>query len=301
MREMETIIRPLQQEERGAAESLWRHCFPEDDDAFIALYFDAYFLPENAWGAFVDGILAADLFMPLRAMRWGGQVVTAANIAGVGTHSGFRQRGLSRALLLAAEDDLRGRGVRWAFLYPFSHAFYEKLGYVATHVWQEATLACGQERESCMVTVERMRPGEAAAPLSEAYESVMRAYDGYLLRDAAQWRFRIDEAALDGNEALLARRDGAPCGYMLLHGGEGVIEVDEALFGDEETGRALLQEAFARPGGARQAHLHIPLDIDAAALGPVCACRQARAQMVKPLCGDGLPRSQKTRLMLEMY
>lgn len=83
-------------------------------------------------GAYIDGKLAATAGIIDFQMHFGDRWITCGGIAGVTTYPQFRRKRLVRALLNDCVQKLDADGVAISSLWPFSYAFYEKLGWATT-------------------------------------------------------------------------------------------------------------------------------------------------------------------------
>lgn len=127
------IIRHAGAEDEMKIRNLWKECFPGDEDEFIEYYFRERTEPENALivcdSTSVISMLQA---IPMRFMLRGSagegdRVIPVRFIAGVGTGTEHRGRGLTKKLLAAACSETPGEAL---MLSPANEKYYISSGFV---------------------------------------------------------------------------------------------------------------------------------------------------------------------------
>jgi predicted acetyltransferase len=143
-----------------------------------------------------------------------GKQVRVDTLTGVSTDPSFRNHGYARLLMATALEDMATRGLGFNFLYPFSHAFYEKLGW--------ATCSSALEYRVQLTDLPEIMPDGFSADaepqpdcnkLSSIYENFMANYNCRAVRDADAWRKLLGDNAASGGFVLVIRRLGEPCAY----------------------------------------------------------------------------------------
>ncbi|GHT01654.1 hypothetical protein FACS189421_14300 [Bacteroidia bacterium] len=113
---------------KAALKTLWKCCFPEDDDEYIAFYFDEIYKNDESLIYLEDEKPVA--FLQMIPWRKGGY------LSGVMTHPEYQNSGISSRLILKSFDEMREKGYDYTFLIPQENRltkFYEKFGYVSAY------------------------------------------------------------------------------------------------------------------------------------------------------------------------
>lgn len=247
---MSKDIRLLAEDERPLAKALWKEAF-DDSDAFIDWYFANKILPGNSLCMFEGGELLSIVHMIPYTLRIQGKPIKSAFIAGVATSMSRRGEGLMRTMLLESLRLLKSRGIFITHLYPFSHKFYEKLGWTAySHMSRQTVTAASRLRGTDIV--ETMDADELA-PL---YNRMMKSFDGYVIRGKREWKWRVGELKSDGGRCAVLIKDDRACAYMLYFGTKEKADIIETVYEDEEDIGALL--AYILSQGHGRAEYYIP-------------------------------------------
>lgn len=247
---MSKDIRLLAEDERPMAKALWKEAF-DDSDAFIDWYFANKILPGNSLCMFEGGELLSIVHMIPYTLRIQGKPIKSAFIAGVATSMSRRGEGLMRTMLLESLRLLKSRGIFITHLYPFSHKFYEKLGWTAySHMSRQTVTAASRLRGTDIV--ETMDADELA-PL---YNRMMKSFDGYVMRGKREWKWRVGELKSDGGRCAVLIKDDRACAYMLYYEKKEKADIIETVFEDEEDIGALL--AYILSQGHGRAEYYIP-------------------------------------------
>ncbi|MCL6580857.1 MAG: GNAT family N-acetyltransferase [Firmicutes bacterium] len=196
---------------------------------------DYDFLREQLRGVFADGRLAAGLRLWPFGIFFGERVVAGAGIGSVATSAEFRRQGYATGLLRSTLEDLRESGRVLATLYPFSYAFYRRLGWqqVADTVSYAIPLAdlprSDRPEEGAAaprgraVLVSSCAPGEtprieegAIVLLDRAYRTYARRYCGLVERGEEHWRRHLlTPRDAPRMAALWLDETGEPGGYVI--------------------------------------------------------------------------------------
>jgi len=247
---MSKDIRLLAEDERPLAKALWKEAF-NDSDAFIDWYFAHKILPDNSLCMFEGGELLSIVHMIPFTMRIQGRPVKSAFIAGVATQLERRGEGLMRTMLLESLALLKSRGIAITHLYPFSHKFYEKFGWITYSRVNRQTVTAASRLRGAEV-IETMNADELA-PL---YNRMMKGFDGYVIRGRREWKWRLGELKRDGGRCAVLIRDDRACAYMLYYTTKEKTDIIETVYEDEEDIGALL--AYILSQGHGRAEYYIP-------------------------------------------
>ncbi|MDR2683648.1 MAG: GNAT family N-acetyltransferase, partial [Dysgonamonadaceae bacterium] len=99
-------------------QALWKICFPNDSDSFIAFYFDEiYQNNETLLYLEANRPVAALQIIPY-SIKTGENVRKAGYLSGIMTHPASRKRGYMDKLLRASFDEMDKKGYDYAFLIP---------------------------------------------------------------------------------------------------------------------------------------------------------------------------------------
>ena len=121
-------IRFAEDNDKDCIKDIWRYCFG-DTEAFVELFFDRKYRPQNTLCACVDGNVVSDLQLIPYTINLHGQAVPVDYIVGVATMPAHRGGGLVRKLMVEALRNVRGKGHIISVLMPFNFGFYRKFGW----------------------------------------------------------------------------------------------------------------------------------------------------------------------------
>lgn len=245
---MPGVIRKPEGSEATGVRLMWEESFPEGGARFTDWYFSRIYQNDFTLGLFENGELVSSLQMVPYTLSLRGKTVRADTLSGVATRAHLRNRGHARALMAEALRDMGRRCLGFTFLYPFSHGFYQRLGW-----------------ETCSVALEYFKPvAELPASFTTGWSAerleypdvniLSRIYDKFItgrncrtVRSEAQWARRIGETAANGGFVLLTRRQGEPAAYALCEEREEDIEITELAYLQVEAVNAVL--AALKPHG----------------------------------------------------
>jgi predicted acetyltransferase len=108
--------------------TLWKKCFPQDDDEYIAFYFAEIYKNDESLIYLEDEKPIA--FLQMIPYRKGGY------LSGVMTNSEYRNRGISSQIIRKSFSEMEEKGYEYTFLIPQEEwltKFYEKFGYVPAY------------------------------------------------------------------------------------------------------------------------------------------------------------------------
>lgn len=196
--------------------------------------------PENVWGYFIDGKLAAKVAVHPMRIWLNGRSVPMGGVAGVASWPEYRRQGLIRRLLLHALGAMRDDGMAVSFLHPFSIPFYRKFGWevVADAVRLELPPAkCGGfAMRGAMRRL--VRPLEELELLDRLRGSYAARFNTMNERDAAWWEERV----LTGERYCFVYEDasGEPQGYIVFTLRDRLMHVAEWVYLNAEAREGML-------------------------------------------------------------
>jgi predicted acetyltransferase len=196
--------------------------------------------PENVWGCFIDGKLAAKVGVHPMQIWLNGRLAPMGGIAGVASWPEYRRQGLIRQLLLRALRAMREEGFAISFLHPFSIPFYRKFGWevVSNAVLLELPPAkCGGfATRGNMRRIER--PLEELDLLNRLRRSYASRFNGMNERDGSWWEERVltDERYCFVYESAT----GEPQGYIVFTLRDRLMNVAEWVYLSREAREGML-------------------------------------------------------------
>ncbi len=244
-------IRLLEETDIPQAKALWKQAFG-DTDAFIGWYFANKVSLGNSLGAFDGRLVAVVHMIPLKVCVQGVPVMSSY-IAGAATARDRRGEGLMRTLLYESLKIMKQRGIMMTHLYPFKHSFYEKFGW-ATYSYARFL---GAEEAAPRQGAEIIESWDAEL-LSGLYQSMMSRFDGYVVRENREWRWRLEEHAADGGKTAVLIKGGRPAAYMLYSSEQGNADVIETVYSGAEDIKPLL--SYLLKSGYKRVSYFIPAD-----------------------------------------
>ena len=106
---------------------LYSECFPEDSTLCADVMMKKLISSEKI-AAYDGNDLKSALYLVKKTLRYGNKLTEIRHITALGTFVKDRRKGYAERLIKEALNDTE---VPFLTLYPFSHAFYEKYGFVA--------------------------------------------------------------------------------------------------------------------------------------------------------------------------
>ena len=218
-------IRNLKENEFDAAKAIASYCFGFGREAGEnARFFAQKASPDVLYGAFVDGTLASCLFSLPYTVRIRGRMIPCGGISTVATLPEYRNRGLMKALLLHALEEMRGKKQWISILGPFLYSFYRKYGWA--QMYETMSLEFPQEMLACFMkyasldhpkdqyTLRRCEAADLPA-LNRVYQAWTQQYEAVFERPEQIWQHE-QEWRDENNHALYVAVDSTGCiqGYM---------------------------------------------------------------------------------------
>lgn len=244
-------VRLLDENDISEAKALWKQAF-NDSDAFIDWYFKNKISYGNSLGMFENGLVSVLHMIPFKICVQG-RHLDSMFIVGAATAKKRRGEGLMRAVLLESLSLLRHRKILMTHLYPFKHSFYEKFGW-ATYSYvnkMSATHSVWQQGAEVFETTDYL-------VLDLMYRKMMRAFDGYVIRDKKEWLWRLGELASAGGRVAVVKKNDVPSAYMLYLPNNQKAEIVETVYSDKQDLSTLL--AYILGQGYTRADYIIPAE-----------------------------------------
>jgi GNAT superfamily N-acetyltransferase len=206
---MSATIRTLRADEREAVLALL-DAWPLQDGwrgrDFFRRYVetDPTYADQNFWVAEQDGALVSCVQTFPRLLRMRGTAVPVGGIGSVFTAEKARDTGVASALLEAAADAMRARGMELSLLFAARHAFYGRLGW---HLWPRSRGIWVRGRRG-PDPARRIEPFDAGRDLDAVialHERQSAALDGTVVRDRTYWRAQLGFAGNPLEDFVVAR------------------------------------------------------------------------------------------------
>lgn len=218
------------------AVSLYKRCFPEEADRTTEVVFSRRLDFADRREKRVGDKLVSVLWLVDKPLYFCGKDLTVPHVVGLCTDPEERNKGYAKALLSETIASLRG--APFLTLYPFSHAFYEKMGF-------------------CTVSYDDQPPQGRAETSADA--SLLTALYADFCRDLDYYFFRREE------DFSFYKDVNAPCGenYALLDGGKrGFRSPDEYLPASFSDLKGEKKGVMARICDVETAMRLLPIDLD---------------------------------------
>lgn len=214
--------------------------------------------PDEYWGYYADGKLAAKLILiPFRT--WvGGKEFAMGGIAGVSTWPEYRRKGYVAELLRHALATMKEEGQVLSFLHPFSFPFYRKYGWEMYCEFKqyEIPLALMPRYPALPGRVERVEDWRL---LNEIYIEYAVRYNGMLVREADWWE-DVVFVREKGVSAVWYDEKGRPRGYVRYKVKDKEMEIHELIALDEEARRALWTFIAQHDSMLDKIKMYVPAD-----------------------------------------
>jgi len=212
---------------------------------FFARYVagDPRFDPRDVWIAERDGapLACVQIFPKRMVMR--GKSVPMAGIGTVFTDPEHRGRGLAGAVMRAAMDDMRGRGLELGLLFAGPVPFYEALGWRVWPVRRPLLRPPAGGDPAALGRAERFDAARDLAEVQEIHARYSLRRDGTCLRDSQAWWTGLRNAGNPGEEFLVARAGGRVRAYLRATGLARFLVIME--WGRDDDAAADLADLFA--------------------------------------------------------
>lgn len=242
-------IRLLEKDDIPQAKALWKEAFG-DSDRFIEWYFANKIMPGDSLGMFDGGLVSVVHMLPYQ-IAVQGRPIQSAFIAGAATAKNRQGQGLMRIMLHETLTLLKSRAITMTHLYPFKHSFYENFGWATySYVYYNNEKITGDVPHNDVIETGDWRL------LEPLYSKMMNGFDGFVIRNEREWKWRIEELMTDGGKAALLIKNGTPYAYMLYNNNEGKAEAIETVFTDIEDLRPIVKHITEK--GNKHTEFFIP-------------------------------------------
>jgi len=193
--------------------------------------------PEELWGCYSEGKLAAKLMLLPLAVSIGDREFAMGGIAVVATWPEYRRNGYVGELLRHSFRVMRERGQSLSMLHPFSFPFYRKFGYelytdVKTYELELSEISRRPDPGG------RFERTSDIALLRQVYDGFARGYSGMLARTGEWWVRILEDRSF--TVAVWFDEIGEPRGYLRYRVRQKVMTVHEWIYRDETARAALL-------------------------------------------------------------
>ncbi|MFD2117101.1 enhanced intracellular survival protein Eis [Paenibacillus yanchengensis] len=210
------------------------------------------------FGAFVDGELAAQVFIIHFETYIHGQVYKMGGISGVSTWPQYRRQGLVSKLLQQSIQFMQQQGQTVSYLFPFSESFYRKFG------WE---LLC--ERKTYSFDILSMPSAKSVQgifkrvswddkDLQQIYGQYALKYTGMLKRDELWWNER--HIRNKTAQHVVYYEAEVPLAYMTYEVKEQVMNVHELIYVNEDAYMAFMSFIGQHDSMVEKVKLKTPAD-----------------------------------------
>ncbi len=137
------------------------------------------FPQRKCWGAFADdGTLTTILDVNTYTVAFDGTQQLLGGIGNVSTLPAYRHGGSVRGCMQAALREMYSSGYTFAYLYPFSHAYYRKFGFESAEDVREWTISLRAIPTTAVEgNIEQLFPGDHLHALTEVYQKATRNWN----------------------------------------------------------------------------------------------------------------------------
>lgn len=182
----------------------------------------------QTWGVFSeDGSqLYGSVDVTRFPVRFDGGSTLMGGIGGVQSFPPCRRKGAIRKSLQAAFAAMYEEGCGFAYLYPFSHAYYRKFGFESAAKEETWTIELSALRtEDVGGSIEMLYPGEEQSALLDIYNSFSAAYNLSVLREEYDKQLLKARTLQERRYGYLWRDgDGVPGGFFLYRKKDGILD-----------------------------------------------------------------------------
>lgn len=177
--------------------SLYRDCFPLDSVSCVNLFFEKKLGTDNCYYKEEGGRVVCALYLVNKKFFYRGAKTVLPYIVGLGTASDARYQGHAKALLSQTFDHIY-KDSPFVALYPFSHAFYERLGFATV---SRDYILDGDKFEATKAQTE------------DIYDSFTDELDYYIIKDKEDYDWLFDVAKSDDTKVCLLTDNDSIIGF----------------------------------------------------------------------------------------
>jgi predicted acetyltransferase len=212
-----------------------------DSEGFRNFFFDRKYASANVVFQREGSQIVSALHFVSKTLSVRGKKLAVPYVVAAATRKDHRGKGLMRAVLDNAFQELQHRNLPLCALSPFSEAYYRQSGFVTIHRY-------GPTDQPHPATDPFTYEPVAESGMNEVialYERKTAGADVFVFRNPQEWDLFFHEIQADEGRIVLVRENGFPVGYFTLFG----EEVEEVCFPDP-----------AKQGGSSWlARLHAPV------------------------------------------
>lgn len=230
---------------------LWKRCFG-DVDAFIDLYFDRRYTPDNTDLVREDGRIVAQLQRIAYPLYYKGMTIGGDYISGVCTDEAVRNRGIMSRLLATTHRRSFECGQLFTFLIPAEEwlkSYYARFGYAVCFYSHIRTLSTeGFEMRKELPRLQMDSLSLTDIPSDEVFDffhAQLKKREVAVLHPLDDLMVIMADLALAGGSVWVGRRDGAiVClAFAVMH--EGKLMLKELLSVDARMEESMVGELIA--------------------------------------------------------
>ncbi|WP_010271522.1 GNAT family N-acetyltransferase [Paenibacillus senegalensis] len=215
--------------------------------------------PEQQWGYFVDGELAAKMaILPFHTWIQGAKQAMGG-IASVSTWPEYRRQGAVKQLLSHALLTMKNSGQLVSFLHPFSVPFYRKFGWEMYTDYKLYEVKSTQLPHHFIIegTVSR---GWNVGVMKQIYEAYAAQYNGMMARTDEWWSTKVVDEQY--HAVIFSNCEQQPEGYLLYRVTDFVMEIKEMVFLNEKARQSLWKFISNHDSMIHKVKLKAPADDD---------------------------------------
>jgi predicted acetyltransferase len=199
----------------------------------------ASFCPDQTWGYYLDGNLAAATTILSLEVYVDGNVFAMGGIAFVANYPEHRRQGMIGKLLTHCLQVMKENGQTISLLNPFLYSFYRKYGweYFSEYIINHLKTSDLPKFPDTKGVVRRKKAGELQEA-AEIYDSFAKLYNGMLLRSESWWQKHVLKKT-PGDVAVYYNEANIPRGYLLYSIRDGMMRIHDLIGLDEDAHRGL--------------------------------------------------------------
>ncbi|GIP31059.1 enhanced intracellular survival protein Eis [Paenibacillus sp. J2TS4] len=213
--------------------------------------------PEDQWGYFIDGKLAAKMTIHPMTTWINGRKMKFGGVASVATWPEYRRKGMVGKLLVNALHIMREQGQTLACLHPFEFPFYRKFGWETYVEYKEYELEA--KHLPHYFTIDgRVERTEDRDLIKKLYAEYAEAYNGMLERTNEWWEIRFWKNK--GSVVVFYNETGKPAGYLQYHVADSIMTVHDFVCLHEKARASLWKFIANHDSMIRSVKLKAPAD-----------------------------------------
>jgi len=196
--------------------SLYSICF-DDKKEYVDYFFAKKFRLKNALWISKDGEIISLLTLIPKKLMVREKTFRCPYIVGACTRSDMRGKGLISDLILKSFKIMKNNGVTMCALYPFSHDFYRRHGFVTVNRMKEEII--DYKKSDYTLKTASVKDTDI---IHNFYKKRLKDYDLKIIRNKEDFKRKIEETSVTGITKLIYDNDGL-CGYV-MYDDEEIIE-----------------------------------------------------------------------------